>query len=1705
MAESPKDWKQTAPKKKPPRGGKSSWRKPNAAFAEPTAGRGRLVRMGLAGLTLFAVLTALFLILRRRPPASLLIEPVGFADYDDTLPAQAYADGDLQALAALPQTIRKTEGVQSVAIGRTVPVGRSLPAPPKERAGVALLYVRGFALREGGADGRVALLTDKSQVAAREDRRVPLVDFVSRLVARYPDRVRKLVVLDIAGLPIDWRAGHLGTGLQTKALRQALRSLPNTMLLLPGGRTGQPFGSGAFGSDGQTALGHFLIRGLRGAADGETAAGPGDDATRDGRVMASELVRYVRRRTAEWVFQNREERSVPQVAVVPASADDPAVPAFDFEVLRHVGDPRLLPGGSRFRDDEPAAGGIDGTEAELLARLASLWDRIGDDWSARAERASTRPLLWRASVGRLRQAEAAWLAGQSERCGRHLDRAETLIADLIAPGIGPRSEPWPIDQTGTAPFATPFLRPHFASLLALDDVAAPNDRTPIAPPHEIARFHLSRRGLPESLADDRPDDADVGDVQGLRIRAMRLFDQPFEAFAPIAESLPPAYADLRKAEDLLIAGGDGDRIRDRQRLARTALESAGQRGERIAEAVRVRCLGQAVLPMLARWQADLGAESDREALLRAASESHRLDPEGAGGVRRRLERQSATLKTAGDRLDEAYRTLQAMEDVRAISDALASPDDAASLDDGSLRDRVRAVEEALARLLGGIATRAGELSQPSEQPQPSLRRETLALLHTPGLSGERRAELLRRVRDIEARLLRNEAVLSATVGDQTDAADAGGGSSGAAPAAGSYRDRALRETVAGLQTGHWQAFWLTRTLRLAGEPEAADLYDAWVASLDAMPTDAGAGGIGEAARAFEELQTAIRRYWSDLPRLANDDPSDRGAALRELRRGDRIARCLLAFDAESHLDAPTETPTGRLRRALLASRLLALADACHRDFWAGTADATSDWYSQAGAACLDRIGAMYPTAPQWLGEPLAALQRQRTRLADAASRGAAVTAAGSVRVGGPRGGGAVRVRVETTMPDALDGFAGVFLARPEPGERSLRIEPAAPLAIRDEVGEESGRRIEEVAFAVDVDREASGDCEPVELRPLVAFRGHRWQSNRVVRADPCRAEARTLAWSEARPNGSIGVVGRDDYRVMFVLDCSQSMEQTAVLERDGDDGEASKWDRSRMKAARDALAESARALSPDSQVGLLLYGHRLQLRGGRDIRNDHWPKSPREPQAAIDDFGVAVDIGPRKSNLGPIEEALDQIKPWGITPMFGAIERALEEMKDKGSGDRRPAVVVVITDGVPTDVDAGIYRDNLRQTFADRIGRVGDLLSKTQASLVIVEFGGDLNESADAAAGARVRRYRERLQELTSRHAVEVMPAPKREDLITRLREALRPTTFSLVRGQSEAIRENEPINRTVRDLQPGDYRIEVAGLEQRLRLEPGVDSVWEVDFGDRILRRRPSETDDPFAGGLARLGGYRADSQTDDGRYADELRLLRPVYGTDSRRLALTVLLAHPDAERAVLVPPEFRLLVRSADGLVPDAVRIVPATGFAVPAWTAEVDDWPQNERLQLDAFAAAEPLTPDAVVPLRELFGAPNGRTVREIAPVAGGEPQPWELRAVRRGGEVTVSLLTQPKGGLTQPIDGDEAELLSVWLGQPNAKGEFVGRRHSRRIEIVPDDGLHETTFEAVADADRLSVAITLPESASARLTRLERPIETGEFDLRSAEQ
>lgn len=202
-----------------------------------------------------------------------------------------------------------------------------------------------FLALHGGADSQGAFLLPQD-TNFTEEQRLRVGQVLDRL-AKIPDEKKKLLILDATQVPAHWSLGMLHNDFARglRDLKERIEKIPNLVVMSASDIDQRSWPSEELR---KTIFAHFVIEGLRGAAD-EPPTG-----NENGRIDAHELHQYVSRNVERWVRANRDARQTPvllggedrardvELVVVkernqaPASATEETAPTVD--IAKETGD-----------------------------------------------------------------------------------------------------------------------------------------------------------------------------------------------------------------------------------------------------------------------------------------------------------------------------------------------------------------------------------------------------------------------------------------------------------------------------------------------------------------------------------------------------------------------------------------------------------------------------------------------------------------------------------------------------------------------------------------------------------------------------------------------------------------------------------------------------------------------------------------------------------------------------------------------------------------------------------------------------------------------------------------------------------------------------------------------------------------------------------------------------------------------------------------------------------------------------------------------------------------------------------------------------------------------------------------------------------------------------------------------------------------------
>lgn len=893
----------------PVREGSRAWRRPGSGAAGPAISiRSRWLRGLLSFFSALIALAsmALFVFLLFVPGCTqtqyALLAPAPYSD--GGMPPHPFAQQDREDFRAGFPGINLADPLAQPASTAATPAGGS-------SRGTLVLYVT--ALAGQTSDGVVIYSVDSGP--DEPDGYLPLGRLWDYLHSLPPDQ-KKILALDLARGPVDWRWGQLNRpvlgssssrGESNGIVREALTSIPNLAVL-----TSAAPGELSWTSPilARSVFAEFLIRGLSGEADG-VAGQP-----MDRRVTLDELHQFVLTRTHHWVSQNRDLRGQhPQLLISPEQRQT-LLAAVVTEVRSQTAPP-----------PREASRSADGAR---LRQLEAVWD-LRDKWSAK-DPGQWHPLGWRRFQEHLRRAEQWRIAGQPEGMEPHLLAAEKAARDLEVR-----------DQTRNQDLtAAPFV----AAGLSRRAASVPLPETD--PPLPERQLQIAQQNFAPAAATPPLREAS----RQLRARAEQQAWLSFRTRLWTGSLLAEADRDRRLSEDLLFVGGSGE-LEKSAAAGQSATQKLDQHeriARELADAQQLHRRLLAELPDLAWWASQ---RMPVENLRGTAAESRRTRlmleySQGIDEARFRppsLSTQEQKLRDGPD--DSALQQsevdlLLLFELTRQLARLLDSElDPAPQFASGNeWRDKLQALTKAIndsdrgfealrARLLrhahsligaGGEAdsTSGGELSQTQYFHWLRLRNA----LQWSGLPAEVRKGLFT---DLE----QSDRILHANAQRTPVAATADWNG----------------DDWSGVD-GCWQGLWALQTLSLGAAD--TDMDQRWVlwknAVVDSEKQTELLVRLGQSIR--QDFGARVDRAQSPLPSAENLE-----SILRTLLAADRAIRTLHGYDAV--LFSADRDPVQRLQSFDLAALCIVQAGRYLEDFWGKvTPEDREPWFVRAADQCL---------------------------------------------------------------------------------------------------------------------------------------------------------------------------------------------------------------------------------------------------------------------------------------------------------------------------------------------------------------------------------------------------------------------------------------------------------------------------------------------------------------------------------------------------------------------------------------------------------------------------------------------------------------------------------------------------------------------------------------------------------------------------------
>lgn len=1562
---------------------------------------------------------------------SLLISPVqtpvlivSAAPYSEPFAPNAWASEDADRLAALHErslTVDRTTSLQNLGSR----LDALIKSQPRARTVVIVLSMHG-----GVNDDGEACLVPPGASAQNAATWVPLRDVLkwiknSRVV---PQGANTLLVLDCNRLRVRWSQAVLYNAFTDRLVQSKLiekSGIPHLVVLnsvSPGQR-----GWASARLQG-TVFGHYLQRGIAGEADRPEEGGNGDRS-----VSLRELYGYVRHHVDEWARHHRAERQQPMLIASEADADFHVAWALRGER------PGYPLGAAAFK---PVV-----SDEEIDA----LWrehDRLRN-----GEPYSVDPRLWAEFQRKLLRLEAAAAAGaayagQARTLKAELGRLAGRIAALLPPDGESAHYGFVRSTGGTSPAQA---KMHSLTLAqAMGRIARPDAEAvrialdslkQSATGEEIA---AALRPLVEAPPSQQTTGRDVDDVHFLQL--LRRFDAPdlwldgrvpaqtvalrvaagraavpgdVRALRWVQSQVDAADEKRRTVEDVLFVGPEQSPAPPIQtiRQAQREYDEARQTAARVQQSLLLEDRVWAELPWTADWLARPGT------LMKPELQDDAI----------------------------ARRVTQLIADAQVLGAALRNREPFESR-----RDLVKEAFDALARLYDG---ECNDLQADNGKADATVLRRLESVLSVPLVPGRQRSEYRAGATDLRNRLRQRKRKLAERIARSFRETPAGG-DDGRLSEAEESRLQKVRDAVRRFLV-RWEQHPAPAMLRDPSEADPAQLQDepagggngkggkrksgSGVAptrqsprsarlSRSLAPLSPEADAVERLLHAERELRLRLDGFPEDV-KAAESVPASRAEDFRRIwGRSARVERAGVAFG----LPQTRPDPVLYLLQYELHRLLLWHAQRSAEDFWAGAKPGDPSFFATAARDYVDAANTVFPAGDAEESRRIAALIALRK---EAARRGVRTGAESSLHLA-PDEPLMVRAEVErvalgrpASHAAPLPPGLGAFYIRGRRGRvaGSLR---AVPLVRSKRPG--AVRRFT-VPLMTGEMMEAGGPLSAVTL-----FRGHEFSTEFLPQtAGGIVVEYRPQDSREAQITLS-GDPGKP-MSIVFVLDCSQSMN-TATKGADAHGSQPAGL--TRMSVAKEALTKLLNQLARrgNARVGVVFYGHRVgwNAENGKEIlRRKGYARKIPEGLLPLEDVETVLPLGRfDESTASRVERLLESIEPWGETPLYLALQTALQQFAGEpaGAGKR----IVVITDGVNNQqVPREIALTETQRAKLIGVNQLTAELSRQRVPVHLLGF---------EMSAAETQRARADFQAIQKASGGDYLSAVKAETLLSSLKQVFGGDRFRVAdsaRRTLDTSELGEPVKVDMRLLADGTAVVSAGSAVQEVKLEGG-EALQLLYSGEGKIVSDYWRTGDPrFAALLAPAG------ESESG-----LRLGVHVpsrSGAGGRDVTFALSLRR---DHAAFTPRPAQYWVeiapQTADGKSAGAAYPFFDRGFAAgtpnPVLRLRAVNWPSGApKAAIQVWILQRPLPPSRTIPLAELLESRRGKE--------GGDGP--ELRADLKttGGDLRLRIVHR--------VADDASALVPLKINV--TAGAVSPKRIVRRYNARYGAAAHEFYFDAGQEA------------------------------------
>lgn len=1471
-----------------------SWKKDGNSGRKPSSGRAMKARLRLlVPIILLLVLVAIGIFIFRPQGKThthfVVLNPLAYSEHFDAAESPVFPMVEGQRFPS-GQSSQETPQVLSVD-GHPSSGGELGP----HDALVVLLQTQILAgpnkdqlicLSKNSTPDLVAGIGESTQFQTVADMKKELISFRKRSPAPI------LLIVDCLSTVQDRRLGKLP--LDTFGVFESWaqdEQLPRLAVIMSSTDSGQS-ATGPIGSGGQTAFGHIVSQGFSTLADTD----------KNGELRLSEFFGYVEATVRDWTISHRD-LSGQEVQTYPAVGEIDG--RLDFTLMKDI---PTVESALLYREDKGTA-----------ERLNKLWKRRESLGKLMAWRWA--PSEWQSSSEFLLRAQEAYLNGNSQSAVRLIDRAERSMSNASQEVTQIASDASDLNQTFGLPRSWFAELPLHESVIELwDQPSKPASRFESA----TAVLEANHRDYPfEELNIPRPPKV------GFRDRAEAISSRLMSVSQFVTQTVKKAESDLLLAEDNAFATSNQDTspaLNNSDNLwnAIELFAEAHQEAEVRYQHILVRSDSLSLLAAESRLDQPDDYFQAWDALLRKNLPNTKMTASVASSLE--VEAQQIADK-CGPGIDGQLARLRSsifnlLLWTRVLRSSLYPLEPPEGFSDDELNTMSKALnlplmkcrqfQEVIDNELVSIATNAGQTVATRSEQVSSYQRHR-SLLRVIGISPETRFQLISNVWQLEEQLA--QAVTEA-----------------AQPSTKSSLRRVAEEAL-------WQVQSLNLLVGNDLQNHPATEVGNIVASVESNElTDINAGQYGK----------SIRDFFVDLRSKSDKAVYETGpTAVAELRQGDQFARALSAFDSQLLARPPTRS----LHTMWQADFALLRADRRLQGLWVLPGESkpwkvngwygrvTDFWLSQA-TALLDSEYASKP-APEFLRNGISERQELFQKTA-----GISVSVEVKDRL--------VSIGDQKASKKEVSYSLSTVSITNEIGTAAVSFQPTESSSVSQSVVFEQNGQAESLSpeiadGTVMVSRQGSipaSECESVDYRASVFFRGRRWESGSSFTVDPCPTPEFVVTKSARPPTAAITLAGSDKRPIIFVLDMSGSMDELVE-------------GKTRAQLAIETLGRVIDNLSDDDVVSLKVFGHRMKFRKVVNpdngdvvfarVPNPKWLRAfnkQLDPNSDIETILMPIRL--TTDNRKTVKKVLEELKqsgPWGITPLAGAITEALSGRIIEGNLANRPGVVVAISDGLATDI--GRDQDAQPDESLNRIRNLQQALKSSTTSKVVIV-------ALDFEPGTPQRKALETVFEGECK--IPVVDARDQNQLLTQIQQSLDPRQYTVQRLTNSETRQQD-FGKPIDQLKAPDlYQLTFADLTLAdgapISLKRGDNLQVVVDWANRdflFLRGKAPEMKS-----VARGPKPAKDTPT-------ILRAVAPaVYSTYAesgkesvRSVEVSLMLDHERRNLPVQQPEEIEFRIRRLDETASKKVEERFTSEWGAPGWRLRIEDWPAKEYVRVNAF--------------------------------------------------------------------------------------------------------------------------------------------------------